>query len=62
MINEKDLEEYFKMLKKKQKKYMDKNSPFYQDIKPLIDQQVDLLQQLIKVQTKITTRVLGFEP
>ena len=62
MLNETDLEEYFEMLKKKQKKYGNKNSPIYQDIKPLIDQQVDLLQKLIEVQTKITTRVLGFKP
>tara|TARA_R100000951_G_scaffold112425_1_gene112753 strand:+ start:550 stop:732 length:183 start_codon:yes stop_codon:yes gene_type:complete len=57
MLNEHDLKEFYELLEKKQEEYSSAKKP---ELKSLIDEQVDLLQALISVQTKIIAKLTGF--
>ena len=58
MIGPGDLDEYFDLLEAKQKAYANRKTT---ELEPLIDRQVELIQELISVQTKIVAKLAGFK-
>ena len=58
MIGPGDLDEYFDLLEAKQKEYANRKTT---ELEPLIDRQVELIQELISVQTKIVAKLAGFK-
>ena len=57
MLNEHDLEEFYEMLEKNKEEYERTKTP---EIKSLLDEQFSLIQRLISVQTKIVSKLSGF--
>ena len=58
MIGPGDLDEYFDLLEAKQKEYANRKTT---ELEPLIDRQVELIQELFSVQTKIVAKLAGFK-
>ena len=58
MIGPSDLDEYYDLLKRKQEEYASRKST---ELEPLVDKQVELIQELISVQTKIIAKLVGFK-
>ena len=58
MIGPGDLDGYFDLLEAKQKEYANRKTT---ELEPLIDRQVELIQELISVQTKIVAKLAGFK-
>ena len=57
MLNETDLKEFYEMLEKNKAEYQKTKAP---EIKILLDEQFSLIQRLISVQSKIVSKLSGF--
>ena len=57
MLNETDLQEFYEMLEKNKAAYKKAQSP---EVKDLLDEQLDLINALISVQSKIVSKLSGF--
>ncbi len=58
MIGPDEMEEYHELLRKKQQEYTKRQTT---ELEPLLEQQVELIQALINVQTKIVAKLAGFK-